>query len=296
MLIIKGLSLFLTILVLGTFLIIMYTNYFKYSEYTSALNPKEYIFRRLLPFGLYLLDRFGYSFNSSYDRKTIYKISEIFGQEYSSFYVRVFHANKIVLLTLMLPCELLVGIFSDFQIVFQAYVSIFFAAMVFMDDLRLGNKIKKRRLTVQLEFPNFINKLTLLLNAGLTMSKAWEKIAEDSDNAGDFYSEVHKTVCEIKSGVSESEAFGQFAKRLKTPEVSRFISLIIQNTKKGGKDLVLSLRLQSSECWEMRKNAIKKLGEEASTKLLLPMMIMFFAIIIIVVIPAVISMQNISNL
>jgi tight adherence protein C len=295
MLIIKGISALLIFVIAGAFLIITYAYGSEYSQYSRALNSKEYVLRRLFPFGLYLLDRFGYSFNSAYDRKTISMLSEIYGQEYSAFYVRVLHANKIVLFTLMLPCELLIGIFSGYQVVFHAYVILLFGILMFMDDVKLGNKVKKRRLAVQLEFPGFINKLTLLLNAGLTMPKAWEKIAEDNHRHGDFYMEVDKTVCEIKSGVSESEAFGLFAKRLKTPEVSRFISFVIQNTKKGGKDLVLTLRLQSNECWEMRKNAMKKLGEEASTKLLLPMMIMFFAIIIIVVTPAIISMQEISN-
>jgi tight adherence protein C len=170
-----------------------------------------------------------------------------------------------------------------------------FSILIMRDDIKLKKLVKSRRIEIQIEFPEFINKLTLLLNAGLTMSKAWEKISADSDKKGAFYSEVSKTIQEIKSGKNESEAFSEFAKRVKAPEISRLMSSIIQNTKKGGKDLVLSMRLQSNECWEMRKNAIRRLGEEASTKLLFPMMIMFFAIIIIVITPAIISMQGISS-
>ena len=43
----------------------------------------------------------------------------------------------------------------------------------------------------------------------------------------------------------------------------------------------------------MRKNAVKRLGEEASTKMLIPMMIMFFSIIMIVILPALLSMSGI---
>lgn len=266
-----------------------------YTEYPKNLETKEHPLKALLPIGLYLLDKISYSFNSTYDRKIISRISEMYGQEYSAFYVRVFHAKKIVLIALLIPVELLIGILTGYQAAFHVYVTFLFGIFVFLDDAKLVSKVKKRRLEIQLEFPDFVNKLTLLLNAGLTMSKAWEKISADNRKQGALYIEVEKTVSQIKTGISESEAFGEFAKRLKTPEISRLMSSIIQNTKRGGNDLVLSLKLQSNECWEMRKNAVKRLGEEASTRLLFPMMIMFFAIIIIVVTPALISMQEISN-
>ncbi|PYG88516.1 tight adherence protein C [Ruminiclostridium sufflavum DSM 19573] len=264
-----------------------------YAEYVEALNQKDFILKKLLPVGLHILDICAYSYNTNYDRKMINTICEVFGQEYSAFYIRIFHANKIILILLGIICALSVEILSQYQGVFLAYVILLFGILVISDDLKLNNRVKKRRLEIQLEFPNFINKLTLLINAGMTMSKAWEKLSCDSNKSGYFYSEVDKTSLDIKAGKSEAEAFSQFAKRVKTPEISRLMSTVIQYTKRGGNDFVMTLRILSNECWEMRKNAIKKLGEEASTKLLLPMMLMFFAIIIIVITPAIISMQGI---
>ena len=43
----------------------------------------------------------------------------------------------------------------------------------------------------------------------------------------------------------------------------------------------------SHETWEMRKHAVKQMGETASTKLILPMMLMFVAILLIAVAPAI---------
>lgn len=286
-------------LIILLFFWILIRKYSIYSDYIKALKHKDSRLRNFLPFGLYVLDRFSYSFNSSYDRKILNYICEIYGQEYSGFYVRIFYAEKVLLLALGLISELLAGVLANFERVFFIYILLIFGALFISRDAKLNAQVKKRRLEIQLEFPDFINKLTLLLNAGMTMSKAWIKISSDNvkrDNSGRiFYAEVEKTVSEIRSGINEAEAFGQFAKRMKTPEISRLMSTIVQNTKRGGNDLVLSLRLQANECWEMRKNAVKRLGEEASTKLLLPMMIMFFAVIIIVVTPAVISMQGITS-
>ncbi|MHB8062057.1 MAG: type II secretion system F family protein [Ruminiclostridium sp.] len=294
MFIIKLFTIIIILTMIVIFCKILFKNKIHYLNCIQALNQKEFILKKLLPFGLYVLDRYSYSFNSNYDRRFLNSISEVYGQEYSAFYIRVFHANKIILIVLCIICELLLGILLQFQGVFLTYVLLIFGGLIISDDLKLKSKVKKRRLEIQLEFPEFINKLTLLLNAGLTLSKAWEKISVDCDKEGDFYTEVDRTIVEIKSGKNEAEAFSQFAKRVKTPEISRLMSSIVQNTKRGGNNLVLSLRLQSNECWEMRKNAIKRLGEEASTKLLFPMMIMFFAIIIIVVTPAIISMQGIT--
>jgi tight adherence protein C len=49
----------------------------------------------------------------------------------------------------------------------------------------------------------------------------------------------------------------------------------------------------ANECWETRKNITRKLGEEASTKMILPLMLMFGAILLIVATPAVLALQGI---
>jgi tight adherence protein C len=293
MLIIKLITIVALVTLTVCFSGLLLKNYYTYSNCIEVLEYKDFKLKRFLPVGLYILDKYRYSFNSNYDRRFLTNICEIYGQEYSAFYIRMFYSKKIVLALLLMVFELLAGITFNYQMEVHVYVFLFFGVFIIIDDIKLGNRVKMRRLGIQLEFPDFINKLTLLLNAGLTMSKAWEKISEDCNKEGDLYTEIRRTVLEIKSGKNESEAYSEFAKRVKTPEISRLMSTIVQNTKRGGNQLVLSLRIQSNECWEMRKNAIKRLGEEASTKLLFPMMIMFFAIIIIVVTPAIISMQGI---
>ena len=80
-----------------------------------------------------------------------------------------------------------------------------------------------------------------------------------------------------------------FARRCKVKEVTKFVSVILMNLRRGGAEVVPVLKQQGAECWEMRKAAAKQMGEEASTKILLPLMIMFVGIILIVATPAVLS-------
>ncbi len=264
-----------------------------YKSYIDAIDKKQFVIKEFLPCSLFIIERFKYSFKTTYDRKLQLKISEVYGNEYAAFYLRIFHAYKITILITMIISELVILVAGSFSPTFAVYIALTFSVFAALQDLRLNKEIKRRRLEIQLNFADFVNMLALLLNAGLTLSKAWDKIARDSNAKGYFYGEVYKTIAEVHSGRSEADAYSDFAKRLKSPEISRFISTITQSIKRGGNELVISLRLQSSECWEMRKNAVKRLGEEASTKMLIPMMIMFFSIIMIVILPALLSMSGI---
>lgn len=87
-------------------------------------------------------------------------------------------------------------------------------------------------------------------------------------------------------------AYEEFARRCQVKEVTKFISVILMNLRRGGAEVVPVLKQQGTECWEMRKAAAKQMGEEAGTKILLPLMIMFLGIILIVATPAVLSFSS----
>ena len=164
-------------------------------------------------------------------------------------------------------------------------------AVAFAFDSNVNKKVRQRRLMLELDFPDFLNKLTLLINAGMTVGKAWEKIVADNKKNGPLYEELSLALSEIRAGKGEKYAYEDFAKRCKVLEITKFVSMVLQNMRKGNSELVGMLKAQADSCWEMRKHAAKRLGEEASTKMLLPMMIMFAAILIIVALPAVMALQ-----
>ncbi len=126
----------------------------------------------------------------------------------------------------------------------------------------------------------------------MTISKAWEKIINENKREHILYREMRYALAEIKAGKPEATAYEEFARRCHVKEVTKFVSVIVMNLKRGGAEVVPVLREQGHECWEMRKNAAKELGEQASTKILLPMMIMFLGIVLIVATPAVLSMTS----
>lgn len=265
----------------------------RYKEYIEPLDSNEYKLRALIPAGLFIIDAIKYGYSTKYDRKLMAKIIEIYGAKYSHYYLNIHWANKLAYIMLTAFFLSLFGLSSKPDAGYGVFSLIVLVAVAFVSDNDLNEKIKKRRTSMQLDFPDFLNKLTLLINAGMTVTRAWEKIATGNKKEGVLYEELSITVADIRAGKSEIAAYEDFAKRCRIPEITKFVSVILQNMKKGNNEMVSILRLQASECWEMRKRTAMRLGEEASTKMLFPMMIMFLALLIVVIAPAIFAMQGI---
>ena len=106
-----------------------------------------------------------------------------------------------------------------------------------------------------------------------------------------LYEQMQTTCRQMRDGVGESRAYEQFGERSGMSLYRRFAMLLIQNLQKGNAGLLTAMEAEADRAFEERKNNAKKYGEEAGTKLLLPMMIMMSIVIIIVMVPAVMTMQ-----
>ena len=158
-------------------------------------------------------------------------------------------------------------------------------------------KMKEREEQMLLDHPGFINKVMLLLGAGLTirgaferMSNEYEKKKEDDKNTRYIYEELCITVREMKDGVSETKAIESFGKRVRCMPYMRFASIISQNLKKGADGILNLLEKEAADSLEERKQTALRLGEIAGTKLLFPMIIMLGLVMGIIMVPAFMSM------
>jgi len=175
-----------------------------------------------------------------------------------------------------------------------SFLGIFLAIIIWIySDIDLENQMKKRKEQMMLDYPEIINKFTLLVNAGMTIKQAWSKVAEDYNSQQKdkskkhfAYEEMLATVKEMKIGFPESLAYEQFGRRVGLIPYIKFGSLITQNLKKGNKGFSDLLTLEAIEAFEERKETAKRLGEEAGTKLLIPMMIMLVLVLVIIMVPA----------
>ena len=115
--------------------------------------------------------------------------------------------------------------------------------------------------------------------------------AKESMGTHPVYEEMLSTLHEIQGGVSEAEAYEHFGKRCGISTYIKFGTLLSQNLRRGSKGISDILRMEAIQSFENRKNTAKRLGEEAGTKLLVPMLGMLAVVFIMVMVPAFLSMQ-----
>lgn len=164
-------------------------------------------------------------------------------------------------------------------------------------DYELHQRTEERQRQMQLDYPEIISKLSLLLGAGMTVRGAWDKVC--SDYAGKkrpgrpnrfAYEEMLITSRQMANGIPELRAYELFGKRCGQQQYMKLGSLLSQNVKKGSSGLTRILEEESAISFEERKRLAKKQGEEAGTKLLLPMFMMLGVVMVIIVFPAFMSL------
>lgn len=160
-------------------------------------------------------------------------------------------------------------------------------------DRNLSSLVDNRNKEMLMDYPEIINKFTLLVGAGMSLSNAWIKIAKDykekTTKKRFAYEEINLTAGELMLGTSEVIAYERFGRRVKLLPYLRFSSLIAQNVKKGSAELLNQLELEAAEAFAERKELAKRMGEEAGTKLLLPMVLMLLLVLAIIMVPAMLS-------
>ena len=180
-------------------------------------------------------------------------------------------------------------------------------AIVIFYDKALEDKLKRRNDQMMADFTEIVSKLSLLYEAGLSIHSAFERIVRDQEAKEDkynsglkknkkdtryAYTEMKLALEKIDSGMSESEAYAQFGKRCALYPYIKLGNLLEQNLNKGTKGMKLLLKQEVEESFETRKRLARKKGEQASTKMLLPMVLMLIVVIAIIAIPALMSMRG----
>ena len=161
-----------------------------------------------------------------------------------------------------------------------------------------NNQKKTRKEQMMLDYPEIITEFTMLTGAGMTAKNVWKRIAEDygitrgkTGRKREAYEEIWKTWQEMKSGIPEMECYERFARRCDLIPYMKMGALLSQNLKKGAKGISEMLRMEAVQALEDRKSRARQLGEEAGTRLLIPMLLMLIIVITIVVVPAFLSIQ-----
>ena len=178
------------------------------------------------------------------------------------------------------------------------------AIAVFIYRNRLGplktlQKSQQQSITRQL--PEFVNRLVLLLNAGLVLNSAFEAAVKESNGlsstTGDFfYGQMREIYSKVKqTNGSMNREFREFARMHRSAggdtakELMRISNIISDNISKGV-ELTDKLQRESETLWLNRKRDCEERGRLAETKLTLPLTFFLLVLIVITVSPALLEL------
>ncbi len=163
-------------------------------------------------------------------------------------------------------------------------------------DNELHQKILDREKELMADYPKFVSQLVLYMGAGMTVRNVFVKLSREyakeikkGASKRYLYEEISKSCNQLESGASESEVYEQLGIRCALQPYTRLCTLLNQNLKKGNSELLSILQEESEKAFRERMDRARKLGEEAGTKLLMPMVMMLLVIMVIIMIPAYLS-------
>lgn len=168
---------------------------------------------------------------------------------------------------------------------------------------QINKELKEAEESISRDLPAFMNKLVLLLNAGLVVSTAFSKIVADYEafHHGDVEgkrqkgkSYLYEELCEIQKRVNQSNTsligeLKEFSQRTGVREMVRFTAVICDNWSKGSM-LAEKLEEESGLLWISRKKRAEEKGNLAETKLTFPLMISLIVLIMVTIAPALMEM------
>lgn len=203
--------------------------------------------------------------------------------------------------------------------------AVIFSVMIYvLKEREIDTRLDERKKQMETDYASIISKLTILQSSGMTILGAWDKIISDYDDDISkisnqkkvrqirfekllkrrknknskkenekekryAYEEMKYARQKMKMGYSETEAYLEFGRRCGIHSYVKFAGLLEQNIKKGTKGLKEILNNEVTEAFEERKALARKRGDEAGTKLLIPMVIMLIISIVIIIVPAILS-------
>lgn len=168
--------------------------------------------------------------------------------------------------------------------------------LLYRNSLSPTKKLQKTQNdSVTKQLPEFVNKLVLLMNAGLVLSAAFEKSVEESldhrEGKEDYFTgkmrSIYRNMKETNSPLSAE--IKAFARESGHNGLMRISNIINDNISKGV-EFTEKLQLENEVLWINRKRDCEERGRLSETRLTLPLTLFLLVLIIITVSPALLEL------
>ncbi len=254
----------------------------KYDQIIATIDRSTYRMPEIFFVGFHILEMLGFDVKSEANRKKVKNMAEIYGKKYAEYYFYVMTGAQISYAVTILPIGILLAVIANKPTALLFGIVLSVLAVVYLSE-EFKDKLMERRSELLMQFPQVLSKMTLLVNSGMVLREAWQKVA--GSGSGVLYTEMQYTSVELQNGISEWDAYYAFGERCALKEMKKFAAVITQGLSKGSSELTMILKDMSDEMWETKKNLVKRKGEASAGKLLGPTAMIFGGILIMIIAP-----------
>jgi tight adherence protein C len=149
----------------------------------------------------------------------------------------------------------------------------------------LKKKLLERRRSIQIELPSLLNQWLLRLSSAESLLNVILKSRLNLPDTHPLRIEYSHLQNRLTNGMPLHVALESFSRSCNVMEVNKLIHLVLIHQKNGGDDLFVEMQHILDSLWETKKNIAKKMGEEASSKLVFPMTFIFLILMFILAAP-----------
>jgi tight adherence protein C len=143
----------------------------------------------------------------------------------------------------------------------------------FGPPLMLGRMIKSRKEKITSALPDFLDLLTVCVEAGMSFDAALARIAEQPEvGQSPLFQEIIRMNQEVGAGRPRAEALRAFANRCGVQDVTTMVSVFIQSERLGT-SMGRALRVHSDTARAQRRHRIEAQAYVAPLKMIFPTII-----------------------
>jgi len=167
---------------------------------------------------------------------------------------------------------------------------------IFLPNIVLERLVERRMKKLRHGFPDALDMLVVCVEAGLGISQAIQRVADELGvSHPELAEELALVNAEIRAGVDRVTALKNLADRTGLEDVQGLVSLLVQ-TLRFGTSIAESLRVYSVEFRDKRMQKAEEQAAKIGTKMVFPLVMFLFPCFFLVAVgPAVVGLMSVFS-
>jgi tight adherence protein C len=151
-----------------------------------------------------------------------------------------------------------------------------------LPDFWLGRRIKSRQIEIRIGLPEFLDLLTVCVEAGLSLDQALVRTTEEMQvSQREISDEMSLVVLEQRAGRPRIDCWRNLAERVDVDVIHTLVSSIVQ-ADQFGTSIARTLRVYSDTLRVQRRQYVEEMAAKTPVKLVFPLVLFIFPSLFVV--------------